>query len=312
MKLYRMALVLALGLAAPAGADELSSLLSVGLNSQYLGRSETCEEAVAFGPTSLVELELRLVNEDGGRGVMLLAPIEELIRWELHLEGEDVGADVFEVVVAGAPGKFRYDTGGGELDSARFDLLEAGAGLRVPVLLKTRKPLADGLYWLLAFVDEEKIAFDNREKWAGRGLQGGDRFRVIREVSEADRPRQMVAAASALLQKGDPRAAIEILSRLVEMEPRVQGYWDRLGMAHIAARDYQAAVRSFEKIEASGIRDAHSAVRDHMVAAYVATGDRAKAKSVMLQVLPDDLAEDEVRKIEAAFRARSDAAAEKP
>lgn len=288
-----------------AEARAQSPYLGVYVEVLFAGRAAGHEELTLFGNPAEIALQISIANEEGGRPLELERSLAELLRFTLSRDGHPVEAEAFAVRPAGEVRKYDFYGIGKGLDLDRPSRLEPGGGLQqhYDLSLPREEFFGDGLYRLEARLDQAKIAFESGGPWSGRGAFGGALFRVISQVSDADRPQQLLLDASRRMSDGDPQAAAAIYRQLVQLQPESQAAWDALGLAQSAAGDYPEAIESFTRFDPSGVREEKSFVPYALAKAYLATGQDAKAVAALRTVLDPEAAEAQLEQIRQRWRA---------
>jgi tetratricopeptide (TPR) repeat protein len=101
---------------------------------------------------------------------------------------------------------------------------------------------------------------DHADAWEGRGLaysRLGQMQNALKDLQQyrrltrdSDRALNQLAwlfATSPEVRLRDPKQAVELAKRAVELAPKAGGHWNTLGVAHYRAGDYKAAVIALEK-----------------------------------------------------------------
>ncbi|RMG55639.1 MAG: tetratricopeptide repeat protein [Acidobacteria bacterium] len=257
-----------------------SSLLQVYAHFKWgFSAGSEFDGSIIFEPQRELQVVLHFANEEGNRDVQLPQDFQQDFVIRLEKDGRVIPSERLGLRWADHMRKYVY-MGEPKFDPTDFSILEAHVGIEMTVTLtlKSGAPFSYGDYEIKVSFDPARLKFTDGTKWQGRNFSGHDRLRISEVKTMDDVKKNYALRAGNALLRNDLDKALELYERLITLDPDNPGYHSGLGLVYLRRREYEKAIKHFEKALPEVLRRGEpTALPGNLALAYLGAGREDKA-----------------------------------
>ncbi len=223
----------------------------IGVYSIPLNTTSIDGNMVGYTPTSTIEMQISIVNEEGKDAVFFPEEISKILEIVIAKDGGEIDARSIMIAtptknkiqeITGVPCEGVFD------DHQGICPLHPGEELKfnIEISRKDDTYFAPGLYELVFSLNRSLLSVESGDAWVGGGGKGGARFELRDAKGEIDRKYKLVILASGATRKGRFIEALEYYRGYYDLWPADPVGGSGIGLTLFRMGDYESSIPYLE------------------------------------------------------------------